>query len=385
MNNLKDMFLLDPEVIFLNHGSFGATPRPVFNVYQSWQARLEQQPVLFLGREVDRLLFEARQELGAFLHVPAEDLVFIPNSTYGVNLVARSLKLDTGSIIATSDHEYGACDYTWEYICSRTGIYYLHHAIDLPVASEQEVVNEFWKAIDPLTKVIFLSMITSPTALTMPIKQICQKAREKGMITVIDAAHAPGQIKLDLDDLGADIVFGNCHKWMLAPKGSAFLYVRKELQQVIEPLVVSWGSHATQETTTGSRYIDNLQWTGTRDPAAFLSVPAAIRFMEENHWEQVQEECHLILKSAIARICGYYEMEPLYPLESGFYAQMGIAPLPETDLSRLKKDLCDQFRVEVPLIRWKERNFIRISIQGYNNSEDIDTLMVGLRELLKKD
>lgn len=383
MNNLKDLFLIDPEVVFLNHGSFGATPRPVFIAYRSWQEKLEKQPVLFLGRELDGLLYKARENLGVYLNASAEDLVFIPNATFGVNIVARSLKLDSDSMVFSSDHEYGACDYTWEFICAKTGANYVHQAIKLPVVSNEEIIEEFWKGVTKQTKVIFLSLITSPTALIMPIKQICLKASEQGIITVIDAAHAPGQIKVDLTDLGADIVFGNCHKWMLAPKGSAFLYVRKEIQDLIEPLVVSWGNHATKETTTGSQFIDILQWSGTRDPAAHLSVSAAIQFMQENNWEQVQKNCHDLLRIAIEGICDLFGMQPLYPLDSRFYEQMGIAPLPEIDLVKLKRALYDDFKIEIPLIRWNERNLLRISVQGYNNLEDIYSLIHGLELLIK--
>jgi isopenicillin-N epimerase len=382
MENLRDLFLLDPELVFLNHGSFGATPKPVFHAYQSWQERMERQPVLFLGRELDGLLYEARKKLGIYLNASTDDLVFIPNATHGVNIVARSLKLDPGSKILTSDHEYGACDYTWEFVCSKIDVKYVHQNIHLPVDSEEEIINEFWQGVDAQTKAIYLSMITSPTALIMPIKRICQKARENGILTIVDAAHGPGQIKMDLNDLGADIVFGNCHKWMLSPKGAAFLYVRKELQVMVEPLIVSWGSRATKETTTGSSFIDNLQWTGTKDPAAYLSVPTAIQFMEDHHWEQVQSECHNMLRIAINRICALYRMDPLYSTDSKLYAQMGIAPLPGSNLVQLKKRLYTDYKVEVPLIQWKEHQFVRISIQGYNSIEDVDSLINGLSELL---
>jgi isopenicillin-N epimerase len=384
MENLKDLFLIDSDIVFLNHGSFGAIPKSVFLTYQSWQARLERQPVLFLGRELDGLLYEARKKLGIYLNASADDLVFIPNATHGVNIVARSLKLDPGSKILTSDHEYGACDFTWEFVCSKTDVKYVHQSIRLPVHSEEEIFEEFWQGVDADTKVIYLSMISSPTAIIMPIKRICQKARENGIISVIDAAHAPGQIKMDLNDLGADIVFGNCHKWMLSPKGAAFLYVRKELQKMIEPLIVSWGSHATKETTTVSTFIDNLQWTGTKDPAAYLSVPAAIQFMAEHNWERVCADCHNKLRIAIDKVCDLYTMEPLYSTDSRLFAQMGIAPLPGSNLVDLKKNLYDDYKVEVPFIQWNEHQFVRISIQGYNSIEDIDTLLQGLSVLLPR-
>jgi isopenicillin-N epimerase len=382
MNELKSLFLIDPGIIFLNHGSFGATPRPVFAEYQKWQARLENQPVLFLGRELEELLLDARRILGQYLNADAENLVFIPNSTYGVNVIARSLKLAPGDQILTSDHEYGACDNCWDFVCSKLEVEYIHQPISLPIRTEDEMVDEFWKGVGPNTKVIYLSMITSPTALRMPVERICERARKKGILTVIDAAHAPGQVPVDLGALGADIVFGNCHKWMLSPKGAAFLYVRKDVQKQIEPLIISWGLRVSPEKSTGSRFIDVLQWTGTNDPAAYLSVPAAINFMQENHWDDVRLECNKKLRIAIDAICNISNMDWLYPMESRFYAQMGIAHLPMVNLNLLKNRLYSEYKVEVPLIQWQERQFVRISVQGYNTRSDLDVLTDALAKFL---
>jgi len=383
MADLKKYFLLDPSVIFLNHGSFGATPKPVFAAYQGWQRRLERQPVLFLGRELDGLLRQSRQVLGEYLNADADDLVYIPNATHGVNIVARSLRLQSGDEILTTDHEYGACDYTWEFLCKKRGVTYVHQSIPLPVHSEDEIVEQFWQGVTPRTKVIFLSHITSPTALRLPVERICQRARQTGILTVVDGAHAPGQIPLDMEAVGADFYTGNCHKWLLGPKGAAFLYARREAQSLVEPLIVSWGYHATAETTSGSRFVDYLQWTGTKDPAAALTVPAAIQFMRDHDWDEVRRKCHMLLCQAIQRICELTGLPPLYPPDSDFYAQMGIAPLPPTvDLTLLKSRLYDEYRIEVPLIQWNEWKFIRVSLQGYNTRKDVDMLIEALRSEL---
>ena len=382
MSSLKENFLLDPNVVFLNHGSFGATPKPVFDAYQNWQLRLERQPVLFLGRELDDLLKESRRMLGEYLNADADDLVYISNATHGVNIIARSLDLKPGDEILTTDHEYGACDYTWDFICGKTGAKYIHQSIPLPIHSEDEIVDQIWQGITPRTKVVYVSHITSPTALRLPVEKVCQRARNAGILSIVDAAHSPGQIPVDLQALGADVVFGNCHKWMLNTKGSAFLYVRREVQHLVEPLIVSWGYNATRETTTGSRFIDLFQWTGTKDPAAALTVPTAIQFMKEHNWDEVRTECHTLLYQAIERICNLTDMLPLYPLDSDFYSQMGIAPLPLSDIIVLKSRLYDEYKIEVPLIQWRERQFIRISVQGYNNQEDIDALVSALQMLL---
>lgn len=384
MRTLKENFLLDPDIVFLNHGSFGATPKPVMEAYQNWQSRLERQPVLFLGRELDGLLLESRIVLGEYLHADAKDLVYIPNATHGVNIIAHSLQLKPGDEILTTDHEYGACDYTWEFISSKTGAKYIHQTIPLPVHSDEEIVGQFWSGVTPRTKVIYLSHITSPTALRLPVERICQRAKDAGLLTIIDAAHSPGQVPVDLQALGADIVFGNCHKWMLNAKGSAFLYVKRELQHLIDPLIVSWGYNPTPETTTGSRFIDTLQWTGTKDPSAALTVPAAIQFMQDNNWNEVRNECHHLLRQGIEQICELTKLPPLYPLDSDFYGQMGIAPLPLSNLTVLKTLLYDKFKIEVPLIQWQDQQFVRISVQGYNTQQDIDALIIALQALLPK-
>jgi isopenicillin-N epimerase len=382
MPSLKDIFLLNSDVVFLNHGSYGATPRPVFEAYQQWQLRLESQPVLFLGREFNQLIYDARHALGEYLHADADDLVYIPNTTHGVNIVAHSLQLQPGEEILTTDHEYGACDYTWDFICSKTGAKYIHQTIPLPVHNRADVVEQFWRGVTPQTKVIYLSHITSATALRLPVEQICQRARDAGILTVVDAAHSPGQIPVDLSELGADIATGNCHKWMLAPKGAAFLYVRGDVQPLVEPLVVSWGFNPTPDFTTGSRFVDILQWTGTRDPASFLSVPAAIQFMKEQNWEDVRLHCHRLLSQAIERVCDLTDLQPLYPLDSDFYSQMGIAPLPPCDPLVLKSRLYDEYKIEIPVTQWQDRQFLRISIQGYNDQADVDALIRALANLL---
>ena len=384
MISLKEYFLLDPNIVFLNHGSFGATPKPVIEAYQNWQRRLERQPVLFLGRELDGLLFESRKALGKYLNVDPNDLAYIPNATHGTNIIARSLNLQSGDEVLTTDHEYGACDYTWEYVCGKAGAMYVHQHIPLPVNSTEEIVEEFLSGVTPRTKAVYLSHITSPTALCLPVEVICRRAKQVGLLTIVDAAHSPGQMPVDLQQMGADFVFGNCHKWMLAPKGAGFLYMRREIQHLIEPLIVSWGSHATPETTTGSHFIDLFQWTGTKDPTAALAVPAAIQFMTEHNWEEIRCQCRLLLQQAIERVCDLTGLPPLYPLGSDFYHQMGIAPLPSSNLILLKKRLYDEFRIEVPLTQWQDRQFIRISVQGYNTEEDIDSLLAALEILLPK-
>lgn len=382
MSDLKKLFLLDPHVVFLNHGSFGAAPKPVVEAAHAWQLRLERQPVAFLGREWNALMHESRLALGDYLNGDADDLVYIPNATHGVNIVARSLSLSPGDEILATDHEYGACDFTWDFICKKSGAKYVRQPISVPVRSEEEIVEEFWAGVTFRTKAIYLSHITSPTALRLPVEEICRRARKEGILTIVDAAHSPGQIPVDLQALGADFVFGNCHKWMLNVKGAGFLYARREAQPLIQPLIVSWGYDPTPESTAGSPFIDLLQWTGTSSPVAALTVPTAIRFMKDHAWDEVRTECHALLYLAIEKICDLTGLPPMYPLDSDLYSQMGVAPLPPSDLPALKRRLYDEHRVEIPLIEWNDRQFVRISVQGYNARSDIDALVDALCALL---
>lgn len=211
MNNLKAQFLLDPEIVFLNHGSFGATPRPVFAAYQQWQRRLERQPVQFIVKELPGHLAAARQTLATYVHAGRDDLVYIPNATFALNVIARSLDLGPGDELLTSDHEYGACANVWHFLSRKRGFTVKQQPLPFPVESNEEVVEQFWLGITDQTKVIFLSHITSSTALRLPVEDICRLARQRGILTIIDGAHAPGQIPLNMKTIGADFYIGNAH------------------------------------------------------------------------------------------------------------------------------------------------------------------------------
>ncbi len=382
MSILRPLFLLDPSIIILNHGSFGACPRPVFEDYHAWQVRLERQPVQFLGVELPGHLRQVREVLGFYLHAAPDDLVMIPNATFGVNAVARSLVLKPGDEILATDHEYGACDKTWEFLCSKHGATYKRQPISMP-ATPQEMLAQLWAGVTARTRLIFVSHITSPTAQTLPVAQLCARACRAGILTLVDGAHAPGQIDLDLEAIRADFYTGNCHKWMLAPKGSAFLFARKEVQSLLEPLVVSWGWQPDEAFSTGSQFVDNFQWRGTDDPSACLAAPAAIQFMQEHSWKNVRMECHALLSQALERIGAVTGLPPAYP-DDGAYHQMAVAELPQQlDLAVFKRRLLEDCHIEIPCISWNGRQFLRISVQGYNTQEDIDCLVEAVNRLLK--
>ena len=379
MFGLRRHFLLDPSVTFLNHGSFGATPRPVFRAYQRWQRELERQPVEFLGRRFTGLMHTARKVLADYLGTEADNLVFTTNVTESLNIVARSLQLGAGDEVLGTDHEYGALDRTWRFLAKERGFKYINQAIPIPLTTQDDFVEAFWKGVTPHTRVIFLSHITSPTALLFPVKKVIERARRGGILTVVDGAHAPGQIPLQLDDLEVDFYGGNLHKWLCAPKGAGFLYARPEAQHLLKPLVVSWGYEA--EFPGPSEFVDQHEWTGTRDIAAFLSVPAAIEFQQEHDWEKVRRACHELAQEAQKRICAISGYPPLS--DDTWFSQLVAAPLPEsTQLVALKMDLYEEYRIEVPLILWNGRKFIRVSVQGYNTHRDVEKLVKALEELV---
>ncbi len=381
MKNLKSYFLLDPDVHFLNHGSFGATPWPVFEVYQEWQRRLEWQPVQFLIAEVTGYLAEARAALAEFIQAKADDVVYVPNTTFAVNVVARSLPLAPGDEVLTTDHEYGACDNTWGFLSQKRGFNYVKQGIPLPATSAVDIMDRFWEGVTERTRLIFISHISSSTAVTFPAAAICQRARETGIMTIIDGAHALGHIPLDMAAIGADFYSSNAHKWLCSPKGSAFLYARPEVQHLLEPLVVSWGWGEGRPFTFGSDFLDYNQWLGTNDVSAYLTVPAAIQFQAEHNWTAVRQQCHERLSQTLNHICDVTNLDSIYSSDA-FYQQMGAAPLPPVDEAQLKQRLLAEFQVEVPIFEWHGRQFIRVSVQGYNTQADLEALLNGLETLL---
>lgn len=375
--DLADEYLLRRDITFLNHGSFGACPRVVFDVYQAWQRELELNPVIFMSRLGD-LLKDARAQLGAYVGAGEDSLVFVPNATHGINIVARSLKLQPGDEVLSSDHEYGAIDRTWRYNCERQGTRLVHQAIPLPLGDPEEVVEQLWHGVTARTRVIAISHVTSPTALVFPVEAVCRRARAAGILTVIDGAHAPGQVELDLDAMGVDFYSGNAHKWLSSPKGAGFLYARSERQELLEPLVVS---HGWQSRNPGpSQFLNYFSWVGTDDPAAYLSVPAAIEFQARHQWPAVREACHRLAAEAERRIL---ELSGLPALSAdSSWVQMRAVPLPgaATDYANLWQD----YQIVVPVYAWQDRTLLRLSIQGYNSPADVDRLLDALIDIVRR-
>ena len=305
---MRSAFLLDPDITFLNHGSYGACPRAVFDIYQNWQLEMERNPVAFLARRSAALLRDARSALATYLGASADDLVFVSNATTGVNIVAQSFDLQAGDEVLTTDLEYGACIATWERVCRERGATLRRVSVPLPLDATQ-LVDRIFEAATARTRLLFVSHIASTTALTLPVAALCARARAAGITTLVDGAHAPGQLDLNLDALGADFYTGNCHKWLCAPKGSAFLHARPEHHSRLDAPVVSWGylaqegAPADRDGFTGaSTFERRLQWQGTRDIAAFLSVPAAIAWQAAHDWATQRKRCHTMAMELMHRL-----------------------------------------------------------------------------------
>lgn len=383
---MREHFLLDPDLVFLNHGSFGACPREVFAEYQRWQLEMERNPVEFLGRRSAALLRAAREALAAHLGARADDLVFVPNATAGVNSVARALALQPGDEVLATDHEYGACDATWQLVCQAAGAHYRRVTIPLPFEPET-FVQCVMDAVTPRTRLIFASHITSTTALIFPVQALCAAARAQGVRTLVDGAHAPGQIALDLAAVGADFYTGNCHKWLCAPKGAGFLHVRPERQAEVQAPVISWGyvaeaagsgGHTGFDAYVGSSLLERrLQWQGTRDISAFLAVPAALDFLARHDWPRRRAQCHERALALQGRVLAHNGLAPIAP--DAAIGQMVPIPVRCHDAEGLRRRLFEQHRIEVPVTQHAGQTFVRVSVQPYNTEAELDALVQALR------
>ena len=355
---MRELYLLDPAWTHLNHGSFGACPRPVFEEYQRLQRELERQPTEFFRGLPDRIA-EARAKLAEFVGGDAEGLLFMQNVTVGVNAVARSMRLGPGDEVLATDHEYGANDLMWSYLASRDGFDYVRR----PFESE----DDFWAGVSERTRVLFISHIASATARTFPVAALAARAAEAGIVSIVDGAHVPGHVDVDVQAIGADFYAGHCHKWLSAPKGVGFLHVAEGWRDRLEPRIVTWGWDEVE-------FVAKHQGEGAIDPAAYLSVPAAIRFQREHDWPAVRERCHALLRASVERL----GLEPVDP----DFAQMAALELPECDPDEVWRRLREEHRIEAPCWSWNDRPLLRISVAAYNDEGDLRRLEAALPNLL---
>ncbi|ROT96332.1 aminotransferase class V-fold PLP-dependent enzyme [Histidinibacterium lentulum] len=385
-NGLRDLFLLDEEVTFLNHGSYGACPKPVFARYQEWQVQLERQPVAFLDiqRGYGRWMAETRTALAEELNVRPDDLAGFSNVTHALNVVARSLPLSEGDEILTTDHEYAALEKTWAFVTQRTGARIVVAEVPLPLTSAGAFTGALKEKMTDRTRVLFLSHITSPTALLFPIEEIVAEARRRDIWTVIDGAHSPGQIKLDLTALDADFYAGNCHKWLMSPKGAGFLHARADHQHLMQPLAVSHGWQPDRHGPGpfgGTAFVDTMEMQGTRDPAAWLSVPEALAFRRAHDWWEVVRGCSDLAWETAQRVVQMTGL-PLLASRAFCAPQMVSMEVPRCDFLWLHDALLDRHGIEIPTMDWKGRTFVRVSVQGYNTAAEMDLLVEALADVL---
>ncbi len=376
----SDQWDLRPGVTYLNHGSFGPPPRPVQARRRQWQQRLDGQPMDFFCRQYEPAVLAARQRLAEFVGADPQDLVFVENATAAMNVVANSLELKHSDQVLLTDHEYGAVRRIWQRATLRAAAGEPEIVV-LPerIESVDQLVDCLFAALTPRTRLLVISHITSPTAITMPIGTIVHRARQRGVLVCVDGPHAPAQIPLDLAALGCDFYCASLHKWLSAPFGSGFLYVRREHQQRISPTQLSWGRLLPARPESWS---DEFIWSGTRDPSAVLAVPAAIDFLQETGLEAFREHGYRLATEARNRLAEWTGLPPITPDDRCWYTCMGHAPLPPGDASGLQRALWERHAIEVPVVFWKDRHWLRVSCHWYNRRQDIDYLFDALaREL----
>ncbi len=364
---MKELFLLDPDVAYLNHGGYGACPRPVFERYQAWQRELERNPEDYFSRRLTGLLADARAALAEYVGAQPDDLTFVQNATTGVNVAARAIGLQPGDEVLSTDLEYGACHYTWEHVCAQAGARYVRAEIPLPL---EDVTTALFARRTERTRAVYVSHITSETGLLLPVEEIVARAHAEGLVAIVDGAHAPGHVDLDLTALGADFYAGNCHKWMCAPKGAGFLHVRGEWQERVDGPIVSWG-YGDPAT-----FISRTERQGTRDPAAYLAVPDAIAFMREH---DVRERCVALTRAARAQLCELLGTEPLSHDDS--IRQLASVRLPQP-VPTLSQRLHDDFRIEIPTMGPRRHDLLRVSVGPYTEREDVERLLDVLPQLV---
>ncbi len=388
---LRSHWTLDPEVRFLNHGSFGACPQVVLEEQSRLRARLERQPVQFMARDLEGLLDAARVPLAELVRADPDDLAFVPNATHGFNTVLRSLSFAPGDEILATSHGYNAARTAATFAAERAGASLVEAPVPFPLASADEVVAALEAAFTPATRLLLIDHITSPTGLVLPLERLIPLAKERGVDVLVDGAHAPGMVEIDLarlSELGATYYTGNCHKWLCSPKGAAFLWVHPERQGQIRPLAISHGANDPRQSR--SRFRLELDWTGSADPTAYLCVPAAIEFLQSlfpSGWEGLREHNRELALAARRLLCEALDVAP--PAPEDMIGNLGAVILPgePPELAPgtpepLQTALREQAGVEVPVFRFAGERVLRISAQAYNDLSEYQHLAEVLQRLL---
>ena len=376
----KDWFVIDPKSVYLTHGTFGACLKVAFDSKIKWQQKIESDPFDFLNNHAIDNLEYARNSLGKYLNCDSDDVVYFPNPSTALNAVIKSLKLNKGDEVLTSNHEYGTLDRTWQYYSRLKGYDYKHINIDIPYNDKNIFLDAFLKSITKKTKIIYLSHITSSTGLVFPAKEICEIARQNNILSIIDGAHAPGQIEVDISDMNPDIYVGACHKWMCSPKGASFLYANKNIQNSIEPLVISWGWES--DNPGKSQFLDYHQYQGTNDISAYLTIPEIVKFFEIKKWDTIQKQCHDIVldfldnnnikpcsnnPEHLAQMLSFKINKDSPLVNKIFNSPIGII--------EAQNEIFKYNKIRIPIIVWNNEIFTRLSIQAYNKPQDLEKLL----------
>ena len=369
----RDSWRLERSVTYLNHGSFGPPPNAVRQQRERWQRSLDEQPMEFFVRRMEKAWFVARRTLAEFICTESENLALVENATVGMNIVAGSVKLAPGDEVVLTNHEYGAVHRIWERACREAGTSPPVVArLPEPMESHQQLVDMLFASVTSRTRLIVVSHITSPTALIMPIEQICRQARHQGVPVCVDGPHAAGQLDLNLGELACDYYTASCHKWLCAPFGSGFLYVTPNRQGTIRPPQLSWGRLMPDSPTCWS---DEFLWSGTRDPSALLSIPSAVQFFQEVGWSEMRQYAHNLARYAQARLMEMVGKRPLATDFDTWHGFMAHVPLPPGNALQLQTRLWETAKIEVPIVSWNDRRWIRVSCHLYNTTDDVDYLL----------
>lgn len=387
---LKARWNIRPDTTYLNHGSFGPPPDAVRAARREWLEKLESQPMDFFVRELEPAWLAARDKLARFVGTDAGSLIFVENATVGMNIAADSFALQAGDEVLLTDHEYGAVQRIWQRACDKAGATARTVRLPLPFRSAGETCDAILAAASERTRLIVVSHVTSPTAVILPVAEICRRANECGIPVAIDGPHAIAQVPLDIEGLGCAFYAASCHKWLSAPIGSGFLYAAKPFQKQVRPPVLSWGRIPPTKIESWS---DEFVWSGTRDPSAYLSVPAAIDFLENIGLDAFRSRTHWLAQHARRKLIELTGLEPVVSDDPAWYGSMAHSPLPPPRGGKVGDEGCpisnplqntiwQQLQIEVPVVEFHGVRYIRVSCHLYNDTEEIDRLVMGLGRLL---
>jgi isopenicillin-N epimerase len=391
---LKRHWQIREDTTYLNHGSFGPPPIAVSEARRRWLAESERQPMDFFVRQLEPAWLAARGALASFVGTSGGNLIFIENATAAMNVVADSFPLARGEEVLLTDHEYGAVQRIWKRACDKVGATAKTVVLPLPFRSAAETVAVIFAAVSDSTRLIVVSHITSPTAVVLPVQQICDEARRRGIAVAIDGPHAVVQADVAIDRLDCDFYTASCHKWLSAPFGSGFLYVAPRHQSLVRPPVLSWGR--TPPTRIAS-WSDEFVWAGTRDSTPYLAVPAAIEFLQQVGLPTFRARTHWLAKYARDKLSEFTGLTPIVPDSSEWYGSMAHAPLPPSRSepaagirpddgcpvsNPLQHMIWRELGIEVPIVEFRGTRYIRVSCHLYNDAQQIDRLIAGLRRLI---